>query len=336
MSPAPEAICVVIPLYNQADYVGRALDSVLAQTRSPDDVVVVDDGSTDCGPDIARRYARRGVRCLRQPNAGPSAARNLGLAESDCPRVAFLDADDEWRPDFLARLGRFLDEHPQVALVGAACLDGATQRPLVPHKAALPDRAVQGIVPAYFRTMLRGFFINASSALLRRSACGAVGGFDESVRYGEDPDFLGRIALRSPVGYVADPLAVYHTEALGRAGERFEQRPYPPFVATARRAIADGRVAPHCVDDLRDFCFKLLLGHVAYLHRIGDDHGARKLLYTCTPKSPHVRAELRHLQRSLARLRGLRRALRATLREMGAPGRGPAPRRAGGEPAGPA
>jgi glycosyltransferase involved in cell wall biosynthesis len=316
MSPSPEAICVVIPLYNKAAYVGRALDSVLAQSRPPDDVVVVDDGSTDAGPDVVRRYARRGVRCLRQRNAGPSAARNLGLAESDRPRVAFLDADDEWRPDFLARLGRFLDEHPQAAMVGAACLDGATQRPLVSRKAALPDGAVQGIVPAYFRTMQRGFFINASSALLRRSACDAVGGFDESVRHGEDPDFLGRIALGSPVGYVSDVLAVYHVEALGRASDQIAYRPYPPFVATARRAIAEGRVPPDCMDDLRDFCFKLLLGHAGYLHRIGDARGARRLLNACTPKSRHVQAEQRHLQRSLGRLRRLRRSLRAGVREM--------------------
>jgi hypothetical protein len=131
------------------------------------------------------------------------------------------------------------------------------------------------------------------------------------------PISLGRIALRSPVGYVSEVLAVYHVEARGRASDHFAyRRPYPPFVATARRAIAEGRVAPDCIDDLRDFCFKLLLGHAGYLHRIGDDRGARKLLHACTPRSPHVQAERRHLERRLGRLRRLRRSLRAGVREL--------------------
>ena len=100
---APIQIDVVIPTYNRAALVGRAIESALAQSRAPDRVIVVDDGSTDATPEVVRSYGDR-VSYLRTPHHGVAAARNAAVAESDAEFVAFLDSDDTWLPDHLERL----------------------------------------------------------------------------------------------------------------------------------------------------------------------------------------------------------------------------------------
>lgn len=105
-------VSVIIPLYNKARYIGRTLDSVLAQTHPDFEVIVVDDGSTDDGPDIVRRYRDKRIMLVRQDNAGPGAARNHGTRRSKSELVTYLDADDEWMPQFLQTLIDILRKHP--------------------------------------------------------------------------------------------------------------------------------------------------------------------------------------------------------------------------------
>src|SRR5689334_10135830 len=88
---------VIIPAYNAVETLGRAIDSALAQSLPPHEVVVVDDGSRDATAELAERYGPP-VRVIRQSNAGPGAARNRGVQATSSPWVAFLDADDEWLP----------------------------------------------------------------------------------------------------------------------------------------------------------------------------------------------------------------------------------------------
>ena len=99
------AVSVIVPLYQSRAYVAAALDSVLAQTLGDLEVIVVDDGSTDGGGEIVRGYVEREprVRYMREENAGPAAARNVGIAAARGAAVAFLDSDDLWLPEKLAR-----------------------------------------------------------------------------------------------------------------------------------------------------------------------------------------------------------------------------------------
>lgn len=100
--PSAVTVCVVIPLYNAAASIQRTLDSVCAQTRLPDKVIVVDDGSSDAGPEIVKHYAAPlPIVLLQQPNQGPASARNRGVFSAEETFIAFLDADDRWHPEKL-------------------------------------------------------------------------------------------------------------------------------------------------------------------------------------------------------------------------------------------
>src|SRR5205814_441931 len=95
-------VSVVIPAYNYARFLPKAIESALAQSHPSLEIIVVDDGSTDDTQAVVAQYTGPRVRCVRQQNAGLSAARNTGIREARFPYVAFLDADDEWHPNFLA------------------------------------------------------------------------------------------------------------------------------------------------------------------------------------------------------------------------------------------
>lgn len=117
------SITVVIPLYNKEAYVHRALASVAAQTKSDFEVLVVDDGSEDAGPEIARSFGDRRLRIIHQANSGPGAARNRGIAEAQGEFIAFLDADDEWHPTYLERSSRLLNKHSSAASVTSGYIE---------------------------------------------------------------------------------------------------------------------------------------------------------------------------------------------------------------------
>src|SRR6185436_3865509 len=111
-------LSIIIPLYNKAPYVRRALDSIAAQSLSDFEVIVIDDGSTDDGAAIVADYADPRCRLLKKANAGPGAARNTGIGQAQGEFIAFLDADDEWLPTYLEESVRLLEEcGPEVAAV---------------------------------------------------------------------------------------------------------------------------------------------------------------------------------------------------------------------------
>lgn len=112
MSPT---VSCIIPVFNGEDWVGESLDSVLGQTRPPDEVIVVDDGSTDATAEILETYRDR-IRSVRQENSGPGAARNRGITLSNGVLIAFQDADDIWLPEKLERQLLRFEERPELEL----------------------------------------------------------------------------------------------------------------------------------------------------------------------------------------------------------------------------
>ena len=127
-------VSVIIPLHNKGKYIGRALNSVFAQTHEDFEVVVVDDGSSDHGPDIVRQYTDKRLRLIQQENAGPGAARNRGIREAKGQYVAFLDADDEWLPDFLKVTVDHLQKNADCVLCTVGFIDGRSGKPSIHNR----------------------------------------------------------------------------------------------------------------------------------------------------------------------------------------------------------
>lgn len=193
MNGAPRLeVAVVIPCFNQAHYLGEAIESALAQTLPPMEIVVVDDGSEDNSHEVAGRYEQ--VRRLRQDNRGVAAARNAGLRATSGDRVVFLDADDRLLPIALEVGAAALERRPQVAFVSGVSRD------IGDDGGVLPGKRQPLVTQDHYLRLLEDCFIwSGSSIVYRRTALEAVGGFDESLIAGDDYDLYLRLARRLPV-----------------------------------------------------------------------------------------------------------------------------------------
>jgi len=194
-------VSVVIPTFNRAGVVVRAIDSVLSQTRPPDELVVVDDGSTDETAARLRAEFPR-VRLIRQANRGVSAARNAGVRATTGEWIALLDSDDEWLPNKLERQLAGIDDETMLCHTDEIWIRrGRRVNPMKKHK-KLGGRIFMHCLPRCA--------ISPSSALLRRRLFDTVGFFDEDLPACEDYDFWLRVTARFPVLFVDEPLIVKH------------------------------------------------------------------------------------------------------------------------------
>ncbi len=213
------AVSVIVPLYNKQAHIARALHSILAQTWTDFEVIVVDDGSTDSGPGLVRGCRDPRIRLIRQPNAGPGAARNRGLREGRAALAAFLDADDEWLPEFLATSVRHLAEHPDCAVSVCAFYKGPDKR--IRAAGTGSGQAGPGVwrmpVGASGWTLQKAVeSLWTSAVVCRRELALGLGGFYENrCTYGEDGYLWVKLLLTQSLHRNPVPLAWYHTEASG-------------------------------------------------------------------------------------------------------------------------
>jgi glycosyltransferase involved in cell wall biosynthesis len=196
-------ISAIVPTFNRAELLVRALRSIAAQTLRPDEVWVVDDGSTD---GTAERVAREfpSVRCVRQENRGVSAARNRGIASARGEWLAFLDSDDEWQPTKLEEQMDALGRSPGARFCHTDEIWIRNGRRVNPGR----RHAKRG--GWIFRDCLPLCAISPSAALMHRSVIERVGPFDESLAACEDYDMWLRVCCRYPVVLAKEPLVVKH------------------------------------------------------------------------------------------------------------------------------
>lgn len=205
------AVSVIIPLYNKERDVARAIGSVLAQTFADLEVVVVDDGSTDGGSCIVATFSDPRIRMVHQQNAGVSSARNRGIAEARTDVIAFLDADDEWKPEFLETIMRLRSLFPSCEVfatsymlreaAGVCCTAAIRGIPAYPH---------EGILADYFHVAAHSDPpICSSSVAATRKALLEIGGFPEGISSGEDLLTWARLASRYAIAYSTLPAAVF-------------------------------------------------------------------------------------------------------------------------------
>ena len=196
---------VLMPCYNNGAYVAEAIRSVLAQTKPADEIVVVDDGSTD---DSARIIATFGqaVRVIRQPNAGRAAAMNRALAETNCELIAIIDADDLWRPELLERNVAVLIDHDAVMAYCLGTLCDQTGN-LLDRQYGIP---MTGDVT---RCMLTDNHVFGGGPVLRRQVALDAGGYDGRFWPCDDYHLWLRMAARGKIVYQPQPLALYRMHA---------------------------------------------------------------------------------------------------------------------------
>jgi len=197
-------VSVIVPAYNREKFIKAAIDSALNQTRVPDEILVVDDGSTDDTPRILEEYGPP-VRVIRQVNRGRSVARNVGLRHATGDAVIFLDSDDLLMPRNIEQCIGVLEDQPSVDVVytDALFVDENLNK-IASQREIQPGRPASGMV---LGELARRCFLTISS-MVRRSSLGDIT-FEEGRECGEDYDFWRKVAANCRFHYVDEPLMRY-------------------------------------------------------------------------------------------------------------------------------
>jgi GT2 family glycosyltransferase len=195
-------VCVVIPTFNRAQKVVQAITSVLSQTFTDVEIIVVDDGSTDETKKAVKQFGDFVTYVAHPSNLGVSAARNTGIKKSSGPLIAFLDSDDHWLPEKLAVQVCFFDEHPEAVVCQTEEVwirNGRRVNPMKKHLKPFGD---------IFEPSLKLCLVSPSAVMLKRCLLDKVGDFDEDLPVCEDYDLWLRISCRYPVHLIREPLVV--------------------------------------------------------------------------------------------------------------------------------
>lgn len=208
------SISVIIPTRDRAGLLPRCLDSVLAQSLAPTEIIVIDDGSADeTRPLLARNYPQ--VRLLAGPRRGVSAARNMGIAAAAGDWLALLDSDDSWFPHKLERQAAALANNPDRRVAHADEIwirNGVRVNPKLKHK------KYGGWI---FQRCLPLCVISPSSVMLHRRVFEQVGLFDENLPVCEDYDLWLRVCARMPVLFIPEPLVTKYGGHAGQLSRRY-------------------------------------------------------------------------------------------------------------------
>ena len=221
---------VIIPLYNKAPYIRKALESVFAQTYTDFELIIVDDGSMDGSAEIAeaslleatRRHeamrqendttpnriiAQLPYRLLKQQNAGVSAARNNGVAQASGEYIVFLDADDWWEPTYLERMAQLIEDYPEAGLY--VC-NYVYYKPGKTHVALNIPTGYINYPKAYFES--GAMPVTSITAIMSRAVFEEMGGFPVGIKLGEDFLLWAKTAMHYPVAFCEDALAYYNND----------------------------------------------------------------------------------------------------------------------------
>lgn len=201
-------ISAIVPLYNGERTIRETIESVLNQTFSDFELIIINDGSQDSSLDIVSDISDRRLKVLSYTNAGVNASRNRGICQSSGDFVAFLDADDLWTPDKLASQLKALQENPQ-ASVAYSWTDYIDESSHFLRRGTY--LTFNGNV--YENLLMINFLENGSNPLIRRQALIEVGGFEESLTYAEDWDMWLRLAAKYDFIGVPSPQILYRVSA---------------------------------------------------------------------------------------------------------------------------
>jgi len=277
-------ISVVIPLYNKARYIKRAIDSVLAQTYIDYEIIVIDDGSTDESADVIKNILDSRIRLITQENAGVSAARNRGIHEAKYGIVAFLDADDEWLPEFLELVVQEFEKDPAVGVAFTNYrLSNSLQAVLIPHQV--------GRLVDYFEFCLvnNGRGMCSSCVLVKRDLLLKINGFPVGMHHGEDIYTWTRLAWESSVAFVPKVMAIYHMGVVNSASVKsynFNAEGFARIASMCRCRLQQKRVPHNLVRSTSAYEQIMSLRVVWELKNAGDSFGSLFAFLNIFPPIP--------------------------------------------------
>jgi glycosyltransferase involved in cell wall biosynthesis len=277
---------IVIPLYNKGKEIGRALNSILGQSYPGYEIIVVNDGSTDDGPDIVQQFSDERIRLISQANGGAAVARNRGIAEAKYEYISFLDADDEWKPDYLDTVRSLIAGFPDAGAYATAYkmvdTDGSVS---VPDYLAIPEAPWEGYIPSYFKSALGPPPVWTSAVTIPKYVFDVVGGFPEGIILGQDREVWERIAMKFRIAFTNNIGATYYLDASNRSCNRNRSKERPrPFIEIAKTALKNGEIGE---DKRRDFqtylAFCQLQRAKVFLAHLGKPSDARTILLDTYP-----------------------------------------------------
>ena len=253
------SVSVIIPLYNKGKYIERTLFSILSQTCPPLEIIVVDDGSTDDGPEKVLKYNNGLITLIRQENRGPGAARNAGLAVARGKYVVFLDADDEWLPLFLERG----IEHFSQVRETIATMSFGYDEPTRDYAKLVRSWDARGVLDGVYELYASTNPSLALSLLSYMSPCSTIarteivkkyGGFFDRFRcvYGEDAHLWLKVLLNEKVGVSREKLVIFHSEASSLSSNLQGPPPIAPFL------LDPSDIFDHCPIEKKELLKKML------------------------------------------------------------------------------
>ena len=202
---------IIVPLYNKADYVRKALESILTQSYTNYEVVIIDDESTDNSLSIVNDFVKTVEsgkwKVESQPNSGVAAARNNGVKASHGEFVCFLDADDWWEANFLEEMDRLITEYPEA---GLCATNYGYYKPGKTHVALNLERGYINYSEAYLQS--GSMPVTSITTCMLRKVFDEMGGFPNGIKLGEDFLLWAKIALHYPVAFSEKPLAYYNND----------------------------------------------------------------------------------------------------------------------------
>lgn len=232
---------VVIPLYNKASYIVHTVQSVLSQTYQNFEIVVVDDGSADDGVARLATVQDDRIRLIKQENQGVSVARNTGVRNASGEYIAFLDADDNWNPEYLLEITKVIERYPQsdIFVTGYNVLMAGGK-----IRYSNPDATGAYGEISYWESLKQGYdFVWTSAAVIRKSAILAVDGFKAGEKIGQDLDLWARVAHNNKmVAYSEKRCVNYNRNAENNARLRVRVANAAAFMNDLRYELTNNKL----------------------------------------------------------------------------------------------
>ncbi|MCX7550555.1 glycosyltransferase family 2 protein [Xanthomarina sp. F2636L] len=200
---------IIIPLYNKEKHIKNSLDSVLDQSCSNFEVIVINDGSTDNSLDIVDTIIDERIKVYSIKNSGVSTARNYGIKKAQADYVAFLDADDFWEHNFLEHINRLIRNYPKEHIFATALKIKTNKNSYFASYKNLDLSPNQVQILNYFKFSIDHSILHCSSSVLSKKAIEKVGEFNENLNTGEDTEYWIRVGLKYQVVFLNTPLATH-------------------------------------------------------------------------------------------------------------------------------